>query len=145
MESRSDENIIVEISKDNLNSESLKEKINLKGSGCIVSFLGITRDIDDGVEVKHLEFDAWEKQLEVVLYDISKTAINEFSVNCVGISHRVGIVGPSEPIVAIHVASPHRAEGFRACSWIIDELKAQAPLWKKEVTVLGTTWKGGLG
>ena len=145
MESRSSKNIIVEISKDDLNSELLREKINLKGSGCIVSFLGITRDFEDGVEVTHLEFDAWEKQLELVLFDISEKAIDKFSVNCVGISHRVGIVGPSDPIVAIHVASTHRAEGFSACSWIIDELKSQAPLWKKEVTVLGTTWKGGLG
>ena len=54
-------------------------------------------------------------------------------------------MGPQEPIVAIHVGSPHRKEAFQACEWLIDELKKQAPIWKKEVTSEGETWKEGLG
>jgi molybdopterin synthase catalytic subunit len=54
-------------------------------------------------------------------------------------------VGPGENIVAIHVASPHRKEAFEGCSWLIDELKRQAPLWKKEVKPSGASWKAGLG
>ena len=53
--------------------------------------------------------------------------------------------GPGEPTVCIHVASAHRAEGVEACSWLIDELKRQAPLWKKEVRADGEIWKAGLG
>jgi len=145
MESVTSENIIVEISKGELNPELLRKKLDLHGSGSVVSFVGITRDVEEGVEVIQLEFDAWEQQLGGVLHSISEEAISKFSANCIAISHRVGIVGPSEPIVAIHVASTHRAEGFAACSWVIDELKSQAPLWKKDVTIDGTIWKGGLG
>ena len=145
MKSLDGKNIIVETSKESLDPDLLREKLDLDGSGSIVSFVGITRNVEEGVEVLKLEFDAWEDQLEEVLYSISKQAIAEFSINGVAVSHRVGVVGPSEPIVAIHVASTHRSEGFEACSWVIDELKAQAPLWKKEVTISGTTWKGGLG
>jgi molybdopterin synthase catalytic subunit len=47
--------------------------------------------------------------------------------------------------VSIHVASPHRKEAFQACEWLIDELKKQAPLWKREVTSKGSNWKAGLG
>ena len=145
MESITSENIIIEISRESLDPEILRQKLDLHGSGSIVSFVGVTRDVEDGVDVIQLEFDAWEKKLEDVLYKISEDAMTKFSVNSIALSHRVGVVGPSESIVAIHVASAHRAEGFEACSWIIDELKSQAPLWKKEITVEGTVWKGGLG
>ena len=60
-------------------------------------------------------------------------------------AHRTGAVGPQEPIVAIHVGSAHRKEAFAACEWLIDELKRQAPIWKKEVTTDGEKWKEGLG
>ena len=80
-----------------------------------------------------------------VLYQLAKQAIAQFGVLAVAMAHRTGTVGPEEPIVAIHVGSPHRKEAFLACEWLIDELKKQAPLWKKEVTTLGETWKAGLG
>ena len=69
----------------------------------------------------------------------------EFSVQSVVMAHRTGVVLPQEPIVCIHVGSAHRAEGFEACSWLISELKSQAPLWKKEVRADGEIWKAGLG
>ena len=47
--------------------------------------------------------------------------------------------------MCIHVGSAHRAEGCEACSWLIDELKRQAPLWKKEIRADGEIWKTGLG
>jgi len=128
-----------------LDSEVVKNALSLDGCGSIVSFLGITRGDDDGVAVECLEFDAWEEKLPEVLSMLGEEAITKFSVTSVAMAHRTGKVGPSEPIVSIHVASPHRAEGFEACSWLIDELKSQAPLWKKEIRADGTIWKGGLG
>ena len=76
---------------------------------------------------------------------IGPEVIEKFGVKKVIISHRIGRVSPKEPIVCIHVASTHRKEGFIACSWLIDELKSQAPLWKKEVREDGVIWKKGLG
>ena len=93
----------------------------------------------------HLEFDAWKEQLPIVLHDLASQAIAEFGVSAVGMSHRTGTVLAGEDIVCIHVASKHRKEGFAACSWLIDALKSQAPLWKKEVRSSGAHWKEGLG
>ena len=138
-------NIIIEISESNLDAEKLKEKLNFEGCGAIVSFVGITRDLEDGERVLQLEFDAWRDQLIPTLETIAERCKNEFEVSGIAIAHRVGIVAPQENIVAIHVCSPHRKEAFLACSNIIDELKIQAPLWKKEVTESGSVWKGGLG
>jgi len=140
-----DERVIVVAAAESLDSTAVREKLHLDGCGSIVSFLGITRGEDDGVEIKRLEFDAWEEKLPQVLSSLGHQALSKFGVSSVSMAHRTGSVGPSEPIVAIHVASPHRAEGFEACSWLIDELKSQAPLWKKEVRADGIIWKGGLG
>ena len=80
-----------------------------------------------------------------VLHELASQAIERFGVQSIAMSHRTGVVLPGEDIVCIHVASIHRREGFEACSWLIDELKKQAPLWKKEVRADGTQWKEGLG
>ena len=139
------ENIIIELATKALDYDGLRDKLNFSGCGCIVSFVGITRGEDDGEEVLRLEFDAWQDSLEKVLRDLAEEAMQRFSVIGIAMSHRIGSVAAEEPIVAIHVGAAHRAEGFIACSWLIDELKSQAPLWKKEVKVSGETWKAGLG
>ena len=139
------ENVIIEVATTALDYDGLRDKLNFSGCGCIVSFVGITRGEDDGEEVLRLEFDAWQDTLEKVLRGLAEEAMQRFSVIGIAMSHRIGSVAAEEPIVAIHVGAAHRAEGFTACSWLIDELKSQAPLWKKEVKVSGETWKAGLG
>tara|TARA_B100000315_G_scaffold143039_1_gene132043 strand:+ start:2840 stop:3364 length:525 start_codon:yes stop_codon:yes gene_type:complete len=140
-----DSRVVIVPAPDSLDSEVVRSALSLDGCGSIVSFLGITRGDEGGVAVERLEFDAWEEKLPEVLTRLGEEAIAKFGVTSVAMAHRTGSVGPSEPIVSIHVASPHRAEGFEACSWLIDELKAQAPLWKKEIRADGAVWKGGLG
>jgi molybdopterin synthase catalytic subunit len=138
-------NIIIEQAPVFLDANALLNRLPKQDCGAVVSFLGITRGKDGDAEVLRLEFDAWQDKLTSVLERLAQQAIDDFSVTAVAMSHRTGSVGPEEPIVAIHVASPHRKEAFHACHWLIDELKNQAPLWKKEVTNKGESWKPGLG
>ncbi|MEC9001338.1 MAG: molybdenum cofactor biosynthesis protein MoaE [Candidatus Thermoplasmatota archaeon] len=128
-----------------LDPDSLRRELEVEGCGSVVSFVGLTRGVDDGIPVERLEFDAWEEGLPGVLNGLAEKALDQFGVSSVVLAHRTGAVGPGEPIVCIHIASAHRAEGFEACSWLIDELKRQAPLWKKEVRADGEMWKAGLG
>ena len=137
--------IVIHEAKLHLDSAQLLNDMDTTGCGAIVSFLGITRQMEGEHEVYHLEFDAWEDQLSPVLNKLALQAIEQFGVTCIGMAHRIGKVLANEPIVAIHVGSPHRKEAFDACEWLIDTLKIQAPLWKKEVTSGGSTWKEGLG
>ncbi len=109
----------------------------------MVSFVGLTRETEGEAEVLRLEFDAWQDRLTPVLHRLAEEAIQEFGVGSVAMAHRTGSVGPQEPIVAIHVGSPHRKEAFHACEWLIDELKKQAPIWKKEVTAKGRPGRRG--
>jgi len=138
-------NIIIEVSESDLNPDLLRKKLSFGGCGAIVSFIGITRDLEYGEVVKNLQFDAWLERLEPTLREIAVKNKKKYRVSGVAIAHRVGIVKPQENIVAIHVCSPHRKEAFKACSKIIDDLKEQAPLWKKEVRENSIEWKGGLG
>ena len=133
------------IEPDVLDPEALREMLDSEGCGSVVSFVGLTRGEEGGTKVERLEFDAWEERLPGVLNEIAERAMELFGALSVVMAHRIGSVGPGEPIVCIHVASPHRSEGFEACSWLIEELKRQAPLWKKEVRADGEVWKAGLG
>ena len=135
----------VSVEPKRLDPDYLRRQLEVEGCGSVVSFVGLTRGVDDGITVERLEFDAWEEKLPEVLNNLAELAVDQFGVYSVVIAHRTGSVGPSEPIVCIHVGSAHRSEGFEACSWLIDELKRQAPLWKKEVRSDGEIWKAGLG
>ena len=137
--------VLVEEAPDVLRPDTLRSRLNTEGCGAVVSFVGLTRETEGEADVLRLEFDAWQDKLTPVLKDLAEQAIQNFGVLAVAMAHRTGSVGPQEPIVAIHVGSPHRKEAFRACEWLIDELKKQAPIWKKEVTSEGETWKEGLG
>lgn len=139
-----DEIIIMEAPED-LDHQGLLEHLDLAGCGAVVSFLGITRGYDNGIEIYRLEFDAWQDKLGNVLQLLAETAIENFGISKVAMAHRIGPVKAGENIVSIHVASPHRKQAFQACEWLIDELKIQAPIWKKEVSEHGEKWKAGLG
>ncbi|MEC7351300.1 MAG: molybdenum cofactor biosynthesis protein MoaE [Candidatus Thermoplasmatota archaeon] len=137
--------VVVEEAPDVLQPDALRSKLNTEGCGAVVSFVGLTRETEGEADVLRLEFDAWQDKLTPVLRRLADEAVDRFGVLSVAMAHRTGAVGPQEPIVAIHVGSPHRKEAFQACEWLIDELKKQAPIWKKEVTTHGETWKEGLG
>ena len=137
--------VLVDVVSGDLDPDALRRRLDIVGCGAVSSFIGLTRGEEDGVEVERLEFDAWEERLPSVLEALAERALESSGAHAVAISHRVGAVMPCDPIVAIHVAATHRAEAFEACSWLIDALKAEAPLWKKEVRSDGEIWKGGLG
>ena len=137
--------ILIENAHETIDADGLKNRMNLEGCGAVVSFLGITRSKNEDSKVIQLEFDAWLEKLPIVLNQLANQAIENFQVLSVAMAHRVGIVKANEDIVAIHVGSAHRKPAFHASEWMIDQLKKQAPLWKKEVTDNGVQWKAGLG
>lgn len=128
-----------------IDTMGLLSKLDTDGAGAIVSFLGIVRSENEGEEVLSLEFEAWEEKLPEVLMQIGRQALEKNNLHSISITHRTGVVLPGEVIVCIFASSPHRAEAFAGCSWTIDELKRQAPIWKKENTKSGSFWIEGLG
>jgi molybdopterin synthase catalytic subunit len=74
------------------------------------------------------------------LQEIRDEALRRFGVLDISIVHRVGWMKPGDNIVVIGVSSVGRREGFEACSWTLERLKREVPLWKKEVTEGGERW-----
>lgn len=114
------------ITDEPLNLDSLVERVADARAGAVVTFLGVTR------EVPALEYEAYTEMAEQKMAEIVAHAIERHGLCAAAAEHRVGTVPLSEASVAIAVSAPHRDAAFRGAREIIDELKAAAPIWKKE-------------
>ena len=95
-------------------------------AGAVVTFQGVTRDVSE------LDYEAYLPMAERQIASIVATAIERHGLCAAAAEHRIGVVPLSEPSVTVAVSAPHRAEAFAGAKEIIDRIKAQAPIWKKE-------------
>jgi molybdopterin synthase catalytic subunit len=109
-----------------LSLDAMRERVRDPRAGAIVTFEGVTR------EVEQLEYEAYAEMAERQIAEIVGAAVERHGLCAAAVEHRVGVVRLSEPSVAIAVSAPHRAEAFAGAREIIDRIKAQAPIWKKE-------------
>ena len=125
----------VRVTEDPLSLDPLLEAVSDARAGAIVSFLGVTR------EVTQLDYEAYTKMAEREMTDIVARAVEHHGLCAAAAEHRVGTVALSEPSVAVAASAPHRDAAFAGAREIIDEIKARAPIWKKEEGewVRGTT------
>jgi molybdopterin synthase catalytic subunit len=100
----------------------------------------VVRDNARGKQVRYLEYDVYQEMAEQQIRTIVAEAKRRWSVEHVAVAHRFGRLEVGEASVIIVVASPHRAEAFEACRYIIDTLKTTVPIWKKEVATNGEEW-----
>ena len=113
------------------------------GDGAVALFLGVVRDENRGREVLRLEYEAYEEMALPLMEEIAAEVARRFPVTGVRLVHRLGRLEIGEASVAVAVASPHRAQAFAACRFAIDTLKAQVPIWKKELYADGSEWLDG--
>ena len=113
--------------------------------GAVCLFVGVVRNENGGRAVLHLEYEAFEEMALGLMREIEQGALRRWPVTGVGIVHRLGRMEIGEASVAVAVASPHRAEAFAACRFVIDTLKATVPIWKKEHFEGGAVWVEGPG
>jgi molybdopterin synthase catalytic subunit len=117
----------VRVTGDPLSLDSLVERVRDPRAGAVVTFEGVTR------EVEKLEYEAYLEMAEEKMAAIVGEAVERHGLCAAAAEHRVGDVPLSEPSVAVAVSAPHRGEAFAGAREIIDRLKAEAPIWKKEV------------
>ena len=109
-------------------------------AGGVAVFLGTTRsEADTAGHLVALEYEAYAELAAKQLADLAARARQRWPILKLALLHRTGHVGLAEPSVVIAVSTPHRAEAFEACRWLIDTLKAEVAVWKKEVWSDGTT------
>ncbi|KAI8391072.1 Molybdopterin biosynthesis MoaE [Radiomyces spectabilis] len=112
------------------------------GAGAISTFSGTTRDHFQGKVVLRLEYEAYEAMVIKILHDLIKEARSKWNVMHIAVYHRTGLVPVGETSVVVACSSAHRADAIHSAEYLIDELKARCPIWKKEVYEDGSVWKG---
>lgn len=109
------------------------------GDGAVVSFVGIVRPGDSG-EVDKLILEHHPTLTRQSLEEIAVAAGERFDVSHVRVVHRCGEMRPGDAIVFAGAAAPHRRAAFEAADYLMDRLKTEAVLWKREEGTLGSSW-----
>lgn len=111
--------------------------------GAVCSFIGTVRDRNLGGaadSVLTMELEHYPGMTEKSIEAMIDEAFVRFDIFGARIIHRVGLLQPPDQIVMVAVTSAHRGESFKACEFLMDYLKTQAPFWKKEQTPAGAQW-----
>lgn len=134
---------LVLVTPERLEPEAAAEAVRRDEAGGVALFLGIVRNHNLGRAVDHLEYDAYPAMAQKVMAEIRERAISRFSLSEALIHHRTGSLQVGEASLLVAASSAHRAEAFEACAWVVDQVKALAPVWKKEVWEGGESWIEG--
>ena len=112
------------------------------GAGAMATFVGTTRDTNEGRRVIRLEYECYPGMAEKEMEKIGQEVLERWPVKKVAMLHRLGRVDIGEASVAIAVSSSHRHAAFEACHYAINQLKETVPIWKKELYEGGEVWIG---
>lgn len=131
-----------EVTQAVISAEPLAEQVAQDSAGAVVTFSGVVRDHDQGRGVSGIEYCAHPTAGQVVSQIAAQVARRE-GVSALGLVHRVGELAVGETALAVAVSAPHRAEAFAACSELVEEVKRQLPIWKRQRFDDGSTeWSG---
>ncbi|MGH7658117.1 MAG: molybdenum cofactor biosynthesis protein MoaE [Gemmatimonadales bacterium] len=124
---------------------TLVERVASAERGAIATFLGVVRDHHQGRAVERLEYSAYPEMAESVAEEIVGEACARWPVS-VALQHRTGNLAIGDVAVAVAVGSAHRDAAMEACRYVIEEVKARLPVWKKEYFTDGVvSWVEGEG
>ncbi len=112
-------------------------------SGAIVTFLGLARNHNQGRHVRYLEYEAYAPLALTAFARIVEEVRGRWPDVRVALHHRTGRVDIGEASIAIAAASPHRADAYAACRYVIERVKQIAPIWKREYFDGGDVWIEG--
>jgi molybdopterin synthase catalytic subunit len=108
--------------------------------GAVVSFSGICRGSEGDDAIAALTLEHYPGMAEAEIARHAEAAMSRWPLTGVTVIHRVGRIVPGENIVLVLTASQHRQAAFAAAEFLMDYLKANAPFWKREESVAGTSW-----
>ncbi len=120
-----------------LELEPLAQMVVRDGAGAVVCFQGVTR------EVERLEYEAYAEMAEERMAAILAECVSRHGLEAAAAEHRTGAVPLGEPSVIVAVAAGHREEAFAGAREAIDRIKAEAPIWKREVEGGESRWVEG--
>jgi molybdopterin synthase catalytic subunit/molybdopterin converting factor small subunit len=116
----------VRVTGEPLSLDAVRAHVTDPRAGAVVCFEGVTRD------VAHLDYEAYGEMAESRIREIVAAAVERHGLCAAAAEHRTGRVALSEPSVVVAASAAHRGEAFAGAREIIDRIKAEAPIWKKE-------------
>ncbi|KAJ3696281.1 hypothetical protein LUZ60_001658 [Juncus effusus] len=119
----------------------LMNHVRHPAAGAVATFEGTTRDTFDGRRVVELRYEAYEPMAIKRLAAACAAARDKWRLIGLAVSHRLGVVPVGEASVFVAASAVHRSDAMEACRYLIDEIKAGVPIWKKEVYEDGEIWK----
>lgn len=129
---------MIDVTKDDFSIDEIVRKAKRNDVGAIVTFLGTVRDDN----IQRMELEAYREAAIPELEKIRDEAVSKFNLKSVDIIHRIGSLSVGDNIALIVCSAGHRTEAFEGCSYILEELKARVPIWKKEIAANGERWVG---
>jgi len=130
---------MVFLTREAIDYSTITQAVRDPHHGAVVLFLGTVRDLTGEEQTLRLEYEAYEPMAEKKLREIVYRTQQQWPGAKVAVAHRLGVLDVAEISVAVAVSTPHRAEAFAACRFIIEEIKAYVPIWKKEIRPEGNT------
>jgi molybdopterin synthase catalytic subunit len=131
---------MIEITAQPINVQRIIDTATHPGAGAVNVFIGTVRNATTGKKVIRLEYEAYDTMALSEIKKIIEEASDKWPILGWSVSHRTGVLDPGEISVVVAISCPHRKESFQACQFVIDTLKARAPIWKKEVFSDGEEW-----
>lgn len=132
---------LVEISPDPLKVGRIISHVTLPNCGAISIFIGTTKDRFEDKKVLRLEYEVYQDMAIQKMQEIAKEMRLKWTVKKTAIIHRTGLVPIGESSIIISACSEHRNDAQEAVKWALEQVKAKAPIWKREVYEDGSCWK----
>lgn len=123
-----------------LDVRAVEDAVRDDAFGAILTFTGVARNSFGGRPVRALHYEAWAGVAEREMRKVADDVAARWPKVRVAIAHRVGPVAIGEAAVVIAVGAPHRGDAYAASRHAIDTLKANVPIWKKELYEDGEEW-----
>jgi len=120
-----------------LSVEQVTRVVGRPGAGAVVTFQGTTRDVNQ------LDYESYTQMALEKIESIVAQATERHGLEAATAEHRIGPVPLGEPSVIVAASAAHRGEAFAGAREIIDRIKAEAPIWKKEVQGGDSSWVEG--
>ncbi|AYB32434.1 molybdenum cofactor biosynthesis protein MoaE [Chryseolinea soli] len=131
---------MIKITEKPIDIQKVIDTASCLGAGAVNVFVGTVRNQANGKNVVWLEYEAYETMAVGEIRKIIDDASHRWPLLGFAVSHRIGTLKPGEVAVVVAVSTPHRKDSFDACEYIIDNVKMNVPIWKKEVFEDGEEW-----
>ncbi|MGA8116373.1 MAG: molybdenum cofactor biosynthesis protein MoaE [Actinocatenispora sp.] len=127
-----------EVTAEPLVTAEFEQAVARRAAGAVVSFAGVVRDHDGGRAVRELTYEAHPSAADVLARVADDLVSTDPELHAVAVGHRVGPLRIGDAALVVAVSCAHRGAAFDACRRLVDEVKAQLPVWKHQVFADGT-------